>query len=73
MKVAHRHPIWSLIELHFDLPLSCMTEGTEIGNSIGEVIQCDVGRDGACWGEVLRVYIEMELHKPIPRGRTLNV
>lgn len=57
------------------LPIDCMNERTrtDIGKSIGVVKLCNVQRDGSWWGMVLRVLIELDLHKPILRGRTINV
>jgi hypothetical protein len=42
-------PCW--IQVH-DMPLLCMTKvvGTKIGESLGEVEDVDVGKDGVGWG-----------------------
>lgn len=62
------------LQMH-DLPIACMNEemGTFIGNTIGTVKECDVQNDGSGWDAVLRVLIELDIHKRITRGQTLNV
>lgn len=40
---------------------------------IGEVIKCDVDENGSRWGSTLQVLIEIDLQKPVSRGRTINV
>jgi hypothetical protein len=59
----------------FDLPLACMGKeiGRKIGESIGVVEAVDVGANGMGWGEFLRVKIRINLSKPLPRGRKINV
>lgn len=37
------------------------------------MIRCDLDKNGPCWGSTLRVFIEMDLKKPISRGKTINV
>lgn len=44
-----------------------------IGSTIGWNIKCDVQEDGLTWGKVLKIYIELDLRKPISMGRTLNL
>lgn len=67
-----RESFW--IQMH-DLPIWCMNEKieTNIGKSISVVQQCDVQKDGSGWENALRVCIELDLPKPITRGRTLNL
>lgn len=62
------------VQLH-NLPLGCMHEdiGRQVGDTIIVVKACDVREDGSGWGKVLRMYIELDLCKPLPRGRTLNI
>lgn len=62
------------VQIH-DLPIACMNEdiGTQIRKTIGRVKACDVQSDDLSWGIVLRTLIELDLHKPIARGCTLNV
>lgn len=70
--VFSRESFW--VHLH-DLPIDCMNEdmGTLIGNTIELVKGCDIQSDESKWGKVLRVLIELDLYKPISRGRTLNI
>lgn len=37
------------------------------------MLGCDVGEDGTGWGELLRVLIEIDLLKSIPRGRFITM
>lgn len=62
------------IHMH-DLAMFCMNEeiGRIIGSAFGQVRDCDIDKEGKAWGQSLRVYIEIDLHKPIPRGRFLNL
>lgn len=47
--------------------------GKHIANTVGTFITCEIHEDGFGWGTVLPVLIELDLHKPIARGRTINV
>lgn len=59
----------------FNLPLACMGKETsqKIGTSVGRVEDVDVDDDEPGWGEYLRVKIELDLSKPLARGRKLYV
>lgn len=61
------------VQFH-DLPLGCMNTdiGTHIGNSLGQVMECDVDDNGNA-GKVFRIRIEIDLLKTLSRGRTINV
>jgi hypothetical protein len=41
--------------------------------SIGEVEAVDTDAEGIGWGEFLRVKIRLDLTKPLPRGRKINI
>lgn len=58
-----------------NLPLACMSKGIgrKIGESVGTVEAVDTEANGMGWGEFLRVKIRIDLHKPLPRGRKINV
>lgn len=62
------------VHMH-QLLIGCMNEkmGLKIGKTIGEVIMCDMDKNGSCWDATLLVLVEMNLKKPINRGRTINV
>lgn len=47
--------------------------GRMIGNIIGKVREVDVQPDGSGWWQFLRVQIELDLIKPIARGRSIKV
>lgn len=58
-----------------DLPMACMNGkiGRMTGSAIGRVHDYDVDKEGRAWGHTLRIYIEVENQKPLPRGRFINV
>lgn len=62
------------VQLH-NLPLAYMNEdiGRQVGDTIGVVKDCDVQEDGFSWGKVFRMYMELDLHKPISWERILNL
>lgn len=58
-----------------DLLMACLNGkiGRMIVSAIGRVHDCDVDKEGRAWRHTLRIYIEVENHKPLPRGRFINV
>jgi hypothetical protein len=62
------------VQLH-NLPLGCMSLsiGRQIGSSVGQVEAIDIDEKGMGWGESLRVKVQIDLRKPLPRGRMLKV
>jgi hypothetical protein len=58
-----------------DLPLACMSAeiGRRIGASVGQVKAVDTDSKGIGWGEFLRVKIQVDITKPLPRGRKINI
>lgn len=42
--------------------------GKQIGKTIGDVATCDVKEGDVGWGRTLRIYVEINLLKPIARG-----
>jgi hypothetical protein len=65
-------PFW--VQIH-DMPLLCMTKGigSKIGESMGRFLDIDLAGDGAGWGRCLRIRVEIDLSKPLERGRALNL
>jgi len=65
-------PFW--IQIH-DLPLGCMTRevGYKIGASIGRVEDVRVPGDGGVWSRGLRVRVQVDITKPLERGRMLKL
>ncbi|XP_042952250.1 uncharacterized protein LOC122289336 [Carya illinoinensis] len=59
----------------YNLPFGCMNKkvGTRIGNSIGRVTQVDSNGNGNFWGRFIRVLIEVDLMKPIARGKMMDL
>lgn len=57
------------------LPLACLNieMGDQIGRTVGKVIDCVLHDFVGSGGQILRVYIEVNLYKSIPRGRIINV
>lgn len=62
------------VHMH-ELPIGCMNEdmGEQMGKTIGAVKKCDIDKQGSGWRTTLHVLIEVDLKKPISRGRTINV
>lgn len=58
-----------------NLPLACMDKetGRMLGEIVGRVEDVDTDGRGVVWGEFLRVKIQMDLSKPLARGRMLKV
>ena len=58
-----------------NMPLACMSRemGHRIGASMGKVEDVDVDEDGVGWGEFLRLHIELDLTKPLSRGRFIKL
>lgn len=44
-----------------------------IDKTIGIEKECDVCANETGWGKVFRVLVELDLHQPILRGRTINL
>lgn len=66
-----KSPFW--IQVH-DLPLVCMNRevGFKIGAAIGEVEDVDISGEGVGWGRGLRLRVQVDLTKPLERGRALK-
>lgn len=64
--------IW--LQLH-NLPMTCIDEfyGERIRESIGKVLNVDIGADDIGWGCSLRVRVEVNLSKSLSRGRVINI
>jgi hypothetical protein len=58
-----------------NLPLACMNLeiGSKIKASVGVVENVDTDGEGNGWGKYLRVKIRLDLKKPFPRGRKINI
>jgi hypothetical protein len=58
-----------------NLPLACMGKevGYQIGSTVGVVQEVDTDEEGVGWGKYLRVKIQIDLTKPLARGRTINL
>lgn len=58
-----------------NLPLACMNakRDNQIKQTLGLVLDNDVKEDDNGWGPFLCVVIELDITKPIARGRTVNL
>lgn len=65
-------PFW--VQVH-DLPLICMSVAvaSKIGLSLGEFVSTDVAGEGGRWGRCLRIWVILNLTKPLEHGHTLHV
>ena len=59
----------------FNLLLACMCQkvGYQLGATVRDVEDVETNEEGFGWGEFLRVWIKLDLSKPIPRGRKLKI
>jgi hypothetical protein len=64
---------WFWVQLH-GVPLYYMTRetGERVGGTIGPVKEVDVSENGVGWGKALRVRLNLDFTKPIPRGRLVS-
>lgn len=62
------------VQIH-DMPLACMTKsvGIKIGESIGELEDIEIEEDGIGWGRYLRIRVNVDITKPLERGRALQL
>ncbi|KAK2647699.1 hypothetical protein Ddye_015188 [Dipteronia dyeriana] len=62
------------VQIH-QFPLLCMTKdiGRFLGGMIGEVIDVDGGEAGVCAGKFLRVWVKVELDKPLRRCLRVDI
>lgn len=58
-----------------NLPLACMNVeiGQKIRASVGTMETVDADAEGNAWGKFLQVKILLDLKKPLPRGRKINI
>lgn len=59
----------------YNLPLVCMGRaiGERLGSHLGGVEEVDTDEKGVGWGKYLRVRVNLNVHKPLLRGRMLKV
>jgi hypothetical protein len=59
----------------YKLPLACMGKemGQKLGAVIGNVEEVDTNEHGIGWGAFLRVKVQVNVHKPLPRGTMLRM
>jgi hypothetical protein len=57
------------------MPLLFMTKGIgmKIEELMGRLMETDLAGDGAGWGRCLRIRVELDLSKPLERGRALKL
>jgi hypothetical protein len=72
-QMAFKHSLF-WVQVH-DMPLLCMTKGiaVKIGESLGRLEDVDFAGDGPGWGRCVRIRVELELAKPLERGRALRL
>lgn len=47
--------------------------GDLVGSTLGEVMTVDVDEEGLGWGKYLWVRVNLDITKPLARGRTIRV
>jgi hypothetical protein len=57
----------------FNLPIKSMIweVGEDIGRAIGNLVEVDVFENGLGWGKHLRIRVEVDVTKPLLRGKIL--
>ncbi|XP_042983333.1 uncharacterized protein LOC122312736 [Carya illinoinensis] len=67
-----KEPFWIQC---YDLPFAGMNQitGSNIGSSVGDVLQVDTDSSGICWGQFLRIKVMVDVTKPLARGRFLTI
>ncbi len=58
----------------YNLPILSMVKevGEDIGNNIGRLVEVDVPENGIGWGRFLRIRVEIDVTKPLLRGKILE-
>ncbi|GMY19573.1 hypothetical protein FCV25MIE_14812 [Fagus crenata] len=58
----------------YNLPILSMVHevGEDIGNNIGRLVEVDVPENGIGWGRFLRIRVELDVTKPLLRGKILE-
>lgn len=58
----------------YNLPILSMVHevGEDIGNNIGPLVEVDVPENGIGWGRFLRIRVEIDVTKPLLRGKILE-
>ncbi|XP_042944695.1 uncharacterized protein LOC122278581 [Carya illinoinensis] len=72
-EVSFSHePFW--VQIH-NVPFAGMNAeyGKQIGSSVGKVINVEVDKVGQSWGWCLRVKVELDITKPLVKGKWLLV
>ena len=65
-------PFWICI---FSIPIKSMNKAieTKIGNEMGELIMVDAPKSGLAWSPFLRVRVNIDITKPLMRGKTIQI
>ena len=58
----------------YNLPILSMVKevGEDIGNNIGRLVEVDVPENGIGWGRFLHIRVEIDVTKPLLRGKILE-
>ena len=47
--------------------------GTRIANEIGVSILVDASKSGLAWGPFLRIWVDIDISKPLMRGKMIQI
>ena len=65
-------PFWIRV---FNIPIKSMNScvGTRIANEIGVPILVDAPKNGLAWGLFLRIRVDIDITKPLMRGKMIQI
>ena len=65
-------PFWIWV---FNIPIKSMNSfvGTRIANEIGVSILVDASKSGLAWGPFLRIWVDIDITKPLMRGKIIQI
>ena len=66
----HRSPFWIRV---FNIPIKSMNAifGNYIANEIGIPLLVDAPKSGLAWGPFLRIRVDVDITKPLMRGKMI--
>ena len=65
-------PFWIRV---FNIPIKSMNSfvGTRIANEIGVLVLVDAPKSGLAWGPFLRIWVDIDITKPLMKGKMIQI